>query len=651
MRIRTNIFIWLFFATVLPLTALTLAATYYNEYNYQRQVAGELNSNLYNLGVTIDRQLRNMRNLALGISRSAPVQAYLPVLQGIREGNLPAGAERKWRRVNRYFSGFQTILSGVFTLRVLDAHGNTVAMVNQNRQVDAIFDSVNNIHYAEQEIEGNDLAQTLSQLPRNEVSTLYLPQNHFYPGSTYPYLLQDAVIPLYMGDTFVGALTLTMAGGEIDRILNHSTRLYGGDLMVIELNVDAPRRNGMVLYNQQRQLHIAQIRRKLNVLATPYSSQLFDLANDKLDGVVRAGADERVYFSVINPYPNQFVTWVIASRVSDSEVAAPFATIRIGILLFALAALVVSLILTALGSRRIAQPMCELAGQIKAFADGERHLRAEIRQPIDEVGVLASSFNYLANTLHSTEAERDRAHQMVLQSNKLASIGQMAAGIGHEINNPLNNILSYSKLLSRSLQHQAEKLEPDSYRQLLADIHSLREETLRASDIVKGILNFARQVPPLYSRFKLEPWVQATLTLVKQSANSRSIELQLQLDYRGEVDGDRSQLQQALVNLLLNGIQASPDGSMVLLRCWREARQVLIEVCDSGPGIDEETMDNIFDPFFTTKPEGEGSGLGLSISLGIVERHQGRLTIENSPGRGVCARITLPIRNEVRETV
>ncbi|MDX1824129.1 MAG: HAMP domain-containing sensor histidine kinase, partial [Thiohalomonadales bacterium] len=216
-------------------------------------------------------------------------------------------------------------------------------------------------------------------------------------------------------------------------------------------------------------------------------------------------------------------------------------------------------------------------------------------------------------------------------------------GIGHEINNPLNNILSYSKLLKRSLQQQPDGIDKTQQQQMLADLQSLREETLRASDIIKGILNFARQVPPQYSRFTVQPWLDNTLNLVRQTAKSRQIHLELSNSYEGELEGDRGQLQQALVNLLLNAIQASPADSIVRVDAQCEDEQLIIKVSDEGAGISEETLDNIFDPFFTTKPEGEGSGLGLSISLGIIERHQGQLEINNNPQRGVTATITLPL--------
>lgn len=226
---------------------------------------------------------------------------------------------------------------------------------------------------------------------------------------------------------------------------------------------------------------------------------------------------------------------------------------------------------------------------------------------------------------------------MMLQSAKLASIGQMAAGIGHELNNPLNNILSYTKLLVRNAKDDEA---------LQRDVHSLREEAVRASEIVKGILNFARQVPPQYSQFNVNEWLENTLALVQQTARGKAVELVIKSGYKGLLEGDRSQLQQVMVNLLLNAIQANSRNSRVIIETVMQHDLLHVRVIDEGEGIDESVLDKIYDPFFTTKAEGDGSGLGLSISLGIIERHHGTLDIRNNDGVGVTATITLPLHTD-----
>ena len=224
----------------------------------------------------------------------------------------------------------------------------------------------------------------------------------------------------------------------------------------------------------------------------------------------------------------------------------------------------------------------------------------------------------------------------MLQNAKLASIGEMAAGIGHEINNPLNNILSYAALIERDL--------PDNNKELQQDIQGLRAEAKRAGKIIKGILNFARQVPPEYTEFDLHTWLKDTLLLTHSQAHKYNIEIILQETPNLLINGDRNQLQQVLVNLLMNAIQASNPGDAIKVSTSSDADFFNITIEDQGPGIKQENKDKIFDPFFTTKNVGEGSGLGLSISIGIMQYHNGSLTLNNNPNGGVNATMKLPLQ-------
>ena len=226
---------------------------------------------------------------------------------------------------------------------------------------------------------------------------------------------------------------------------------------------------------------------------------------------------------------------------------------------------------------------------------------------------------------------------MMLQQAKLASIGEMAAGIGHELNNPLNNILSFTKLIERDT--------PNINQDTQDDLQGLRNEVSRASRIVKGILNFARQVPPEYTWFDLTVWLNDTLLLVEPEAHKRHVKTVLLETPDAEMEGDRQQLQQVLVNLLMNAIQASEANEVVELSAEIiEPGIVKVLVSDEGSGIDENDRDKVFDPFYTTKKVGEGSGLGLSISLGIVQYHEGQLSLTNNDRGGVDAIIALPLR-------
>jgi two-component system NtrC family sensor kinase len=150
-------------------------------------------------------------------------------------------------------------------------------------------------------------------------------------------------------------------------------------------------------------------------------------------------------------------------------------------------------------------------------------------------------------------------------------------------------------------------------------------------------------MPAQYSRFDVPGWLENTVALVKQMAKSKGVQLRLENFYQEDIEGDRTQLQQALVNLFLNAIQASPRDSSIEIQAEEEDDYLVIKVRDQGQGIEANVIGKIYDPFFTTKPEGEGSGLGLSIALGIIEHHRGELRLENNPEGGVTATVRLPL--------
>ncbi|HIP68230.1 MAG TPA: HAMP domain-containing histidine kinase, partial [Chromatiales bacterium] len=285
----------------------------------------------------------------------------------------------------------------------------------------------------------------------------------------------------------------------------------------------------------------------------------------------------------------------------------------------------VGLLLSGWVARHLAKPICRLAENIKAYGRGEMQAPT-IPSSIQEVNQVQQSFAGMADTLKQTE-------QQLLQSAKMASIGEMAAGIGHELNNPLNNMLSLGKLLQRN-----EALDDNGQK----DVDALLEETRRASKIVQGILNFARQTPLQYEQFDLGEFLENCRRRVADLAAEKQVKIQIEFAETILMEADPGQLEQVMVNLLMNAIQASAASSAVEIHAEKNTGQVIIRVKDEGAGLTEIAKTKLFEPFFTTKAVGEGSGLGLSISLGIVESHGGELTIENHPAGGVVAEIKIP---------
>jgi two-component system, NtrC family, sensor kinase len=424
-------------------------------------------------------------------------------------------------------------------------------------------------------------------------------------------------------------------------------RSHNYKIEIVELNETNAARNGLILYSDAQNIVFNQLHINSPRLWQQMEQVLWNkIEHDKKGSFYLDDRSHLYYYQEFYPYNNQQVSWVVMLQLDEDELNAPFNRIRIGLLVFAALALLISLALADLGARYIANPIAKFSAALKRFADGEKSSEFRFNQPkqaAEELKQLEQSFKYLVKTLKESEGQRDQAQNMMLQQAKLASIGEMAAGIGHEINNPLNNILSYATLIERDL--------PAGDEQLRKDIDGLREETMRAGRIVKGILNFARQVPPEYNLFDIQQWLQDTIDLVDPEARKRQVTMKLLAIPKLEMYGDRNQLQQVMVNLLMNAIQVSEPQDVVEIYGQRAgANLVRIIVSDQGKGIDESIKVKVFDPFFTTKAVGEGSGLGLSISLGIIQFHNGRLELENNRKGGVDAIITLPLSSESDES-
>jgi two-component system NtrC family sensor kinase len=636
MRLRTNIFLWVSLATVVPLTLIALGATAYSEHIHRGDLDRQIAANLNSMVVEIDRRLGYEREVIAALAVSPPMQEYMPVLLAAREHRRAPDFALRTSRFTGFLEELQSVLLENGSIRVLDPQGDTLVKVRNSRRTPASFSGLNPYPYAEPELHDDFLLAELQALPEGEVSYLSLPPSLNDFGSTGLPPMQDAAVPLPgpHGMT-TGYLLVNSLGTHIARILELAPRMFNGKLLIVELNPETPSRDRLILYDESRGILFNTPKDPDKKLTGAFGEQLLHADNQSPYGVFTTrNGKSRVYYTEYLPYPNKLVTWLIATRIDSQEITAPFHRIRLGIFLFAAIALVLTLVLTHLGARRIAEPITQLAENLKAYARGKRVALPDQYTP-SEIRELKDSFEYMADTMERAQAERDHAEKMMLQSAKLASIGEMAAGIGHEINNPLNNILTLTKLMRRQVQGG----------DLANDLNSLNEEAHRASEIIKGILNFARQLPPQYTRIHVPSWVDESIALVSQEAKRRGIQIDTETDDGLIIEGDARQLQQVLVNLLLNAIQASDRGDHVVVKARQHsASHATLCVCDEGSGVESAVMEKLFDPFFTTKPIGQGSGLGLSVSLGIVEHHGGKITAENNERGGLTVNVILPLK-------
>jgi two-component system NtrC family sensor kinase len=288
------------------------------------------------------------------------------------------------------------------------------------------------------------------------------------------------------------------------------------------------------------------------------------------------------------------------------------------------------------------QQMEELIEGTKMIGRGVLDHRIKVNRK-DEIGLIAHSINRMAKELKKRKEEFESAYKKISQLDRLIAMGRLTAGIAHEINNPLGVISNYVQVLLRN-----ESLGPT----VKIDLMLIEEEILGMIGIIRGLLNFSRESEMQKNLVSINEVLRKTVALLKFQLNSQSIKLvENYEDDLPSVYGDSNHLQQVFLNILLNSIQSMPEGGTLHLRTsltvgngsGRSNEWVLVEVLDTGIGIESKYLDKIFDPFFTTKGWGAGTGLGLSISYGIIKEHGGNIDVKSNPGEGTLVQATLPV--------
>jgi two-component system NtrC family sensor kinase len=259
----------------------------------------------------------------------------------------------------------------------------------------------------------------------------------------------------------------------------------------------------------------------------------------------------------------------------------------------------------------------------------------------DEIGSLTQSFNLMAQSLRERDEKLKELTQLQLtRSEHLASIGRLAAGVAHEINNPLTGVLTFAHMLLKSMPENSQERE---------DVETIITATTRCRDIVQGLLSFSRQNEPQKKLSDLNDILRQAINLIRHQAGLNHIEITEEMDSTlPRLWIDANQIQEVAVNLIVNAMDAMPNGGELTIssRTCDENGTPWAEFCitDTGCGIPPENLERIFDPFFTTKQEGTGTGLGLAVNYGIVTKHGGQINVSSKVGQGTAFTVRLPLQ-------
>ncbi len=263
-----------------------------------------------------------------------------------------------------------------------------------------------------------------------------------------------------------------------------------------------------------------------------------------------------------------------------------------------------------------------------------RQIKALVSGSLDKgTGTTVDTIHFLVKDI---EQRRVMERQMA-QAEKLASIGQLSAGVAHEINNPLGIILGYTQLLLKSKGSKQERHD---------DLKTIEKHTRNCKTIVEDLLNFARESEPETDVVQIHDIIDDVLNFMQHHSNL--VDIRVETEYDPQVPSlqlDEKKIKQVFINLIMNAKHAVDSGGMIKITTSFDSRTGLLSimVADTGHGIEKKNLSRIFDPFFTTKPTGEGTGLGLSVSYGIIRNHGGDIAVDSEIGKGSTFTITLPV--------
>ncbi|GAB4410566.1 MAG: ATP-binding protein [Thermodesulfovibrionales bacterium] len=359
---------------------------------------------------------------------------------------------------------------------------------------------------------------------------------------------------------------------------------------------------------------------------------------------------------------DQKILGVLETNFSTTAVDATIKQNRIGTILFGgLFIVMISVSLCLILYKFVSKPVSLLDEGMRRIAKGDLDHVIEITSS-DEMGLLARTFNSMAGDIKryrenmenwttaleeevkKKTAEIMKTQDQLINAEKLASLGRMAAGVAHELNSPLTGIVTFAHLML--------KRTPPENRQDIEDLEVIIEQANRCSKIIKGLLGFSRKATSEKVLININDLTESTISMVRNQARFYNIKFNTNFDTSiPPVGADPNQMQQVFLNLLINAADAMNERGQVTVatRTVDDAangkKYIEIEFTDTGPGIPKEHLGKLFEPFFTTKPVGKGTGLGLAVSYGIIKKHGGNISVRSEVGKGASFFIRLPVED------
>jgi two-component system NtrC family sensor kinase len=636
MQLQRKLFLVLSVLTISPLLVLQFGVVDRNESVVEERVREEVLSALDKLAGELETLLNAQRAMVRGLATVPSVERFAAAIRG--KGEDEAYRQRVVELQN-FFLNYQAAVPSIQAMRAMDDKGNTLVKVKEGKVVLPGIRLADGRGFVANHASKRFFEHVALGLVPGSVGLSDFELGQVTPDAAFCPSMLRYITPLADAGGRTGFLVVNVWGSRIDEVVARTLAGQGGKIMMTDLDPSNPARDGVYLYHDDPRRRFADQRGGDFRLSRELGESNWRLITHGPNrGSVQLGP-RMFFYHKFTAYDANDTQWLLVAAKDRHEFLGPVIEMRETIWALVGFVSLLCLVLARWSAIRMARPVRELSEIITRYANGERIRYTERRR--DEIGRVGRAYNYLIDTLDKAERDRERAEAIACQAAKMATVGELAAGVAHEINNPLNNMMGLTELMERGVERDAD---PQSLRE---DLEVLRQEQRRCADIVQGLLDFGRPRAPTLQAVDLGHLVSESMRLLAKKARTAGVTMELERDPAVPgVEGDAGQLQQVIVNVLLNAIQASGSGSHIQVRLeLAPGDQVSLRVEDAGQGLDEALLPRIFEPFYTTKQGRNGTGLGLSVSYSIIQRHGGEMGARRRRGGGLEVWLSLPRRH------
>ncbi len=600
-------------------------------------ISGQLDG-LAELSVqTVQDLMHNSQRTLLTISSSPDIQSFLQVLSSSEEkGKITKALQR----LETSLFEFQQLDTSIQAIRFIDTAGFVLVKVREgeiiNREGPVVPErGIRAVSSkARRDFFHNTMKLKSKQIWISNLERGWMEgENHWCPA-----MVRFATPVFFADGQRAGVVIINVWGKTLGTMINRLIAPELGAAFIVERNLLNDERHGIYLFNQDQSCEFGNQTGSKIMVFQNFPDTITEKWMSGAKGIsYHPQSGDILVHRYFSPYDNAQRGWVIVVDAKRDVVMAPLAAMKTKIILSALGIFAIMIAAVLFFARSLTLP-------IRSVIDGTHRISRDLGSRIqitskDEIGQLAVEINQMAATLEKNLQDKKRIEAQIAQSEKLASIGEMAAGLAHELNTPLGNIKALAVLTRKDLN--GGNIDSAILQEDLEDIIS---QTDKCSHIIGGLLGFARKRKTEFSLCNINDCIANAISLVKMRSETKGVSVHFKsnnkLPYL-KVDGH--QLEQVFVNILLNGIDAVPQGGKIEVTDDFDGMVITIRFTDTGCGIPPEILSKIFDPFFTTKGTGKGTGLGLSLSYGIVRNHNGSIEVRNREHGGTEFTIQLPV--------